>query len=74
MSHELKTRRKEIETKVELSEKELSKARTSGALGGHSRTMLLCLEREIHASKKDLALLDSQLAKWRQASLDAQKK
>jgi hypothetical protein len=73
MSHELRTRRKEIEIQVELSEKELSEARTSGALGAHSRTMLLYLERKIHASKKALASLDSQLAKSCQASCNAMK-
>jgi hypothetical protein len=29
--------------------------------GGHSHAILLQLEREIHAGKKDLALLDAQL-------------
>jgi hypothetical protein len=74
MSDATKTRRREIEIQVELSERELSETRTSGALGGHSRTMLLYLERRLHASKKDLALLDSQLSKSCQTPLDAETK
>ncbi len=62
MQYQLKARRKEIEILVELSEKELREARNSAALGGHSRALLLDLERKLRAGKKDLALLDSQLA------------
>ncbi|VFU10298.1 hypothetical protein [Methylocella tundrae] len=70
MLHELKARRKEIETLVQSSEKALVEARNSAALGGHSRAVLLHLERKVHAGKKDLARLDSQLAIGA-ASMDA---
>lgn len=71
MPHRLKARRREIKAQVELTEKNLTEARNSAALGGHSRAILLHLERRIHASKKDLALLDTQLAQFRRASFDA---
>ncbi|MFZ0495714.1 MAG: hypothetical protein WBE80_01280 [Methylocella sp.] len=53
-----KARRQEIEARLERAEKTLSATRNSAS--GHSRAVLLHLEREIHASKKDLALLDAQ--------------
>lgn len=71
MPHKLKARRKEIKAQVELTEKDLHEARNSAALGGHSRAILLHLTRRIQASKKDLALLDTQLAQFRRASFDA---
>jgi hypothetical protein len=74
MSHKLKARRKEIKTQVELTEKDLTEARNSGGLGGHSRAILLHFERKIHASKKDLALLDTQLAQFRRGSFEADAK
>jgi hypothetical protein len=60
MPHERKVRRREIEARVELAEKILCEARSSAARGGHSRAIVLQLERKIHAIKKDLALLDLQ--------------
>jgi hypothetical protein len=53
-------RREEIEARLERAEKTLSATRNSAS--GHSHAVLLHLEREIHASKKDLALLDAQSA------------
>jgi hypothetical protein len=53
-------RRKEIEARLEHAEKTLSATRNSAS--GHSRAVLLHLEREIQASKKELALLDAQAA------------
>jgi hypothetical protein len=53
-------RREEIEARLERAEKTLSATRNSA--GGRSRAVLLHLKREIHASKKDLALLDAQSA------------
>jgi len=55
-----KARRREIKARLERAEKTLSATRNSA--GGHSRAILLHLEREIHARKKDLALLDAQPA------------
>jgi hypothetical protein len=55
-----KARREEIEARLERAEKTLSATRNSAS--GHSRAVLLQVEREIHASKKDLALLDAQSA------------
>jgi hypothetical protein len=55
-----KTRREEIEARLECAEKTLSATRNSAS--GHSRAILLHLEREIQASKKELALLDAQSA------------
>jgi hypothetical protein len=51
-------RRAEIEARIERAEKTLSAARNSAS--GRSRAVLLRLEREIHASKKELAVLDAQ--------------
>jgi hypothetical protein len=53
-------RRKEIEARLEHAEKTLSATRNSAS--GHCRAVLLHLEREIQASKKELALLDAQAA------------
>jgi hypothetical protein len=53
-------RREEIEARLERAEKTLSATRNSAS--GRSRAVLLHLEREIQASKKDLALLDAQSA------------
>jgi hypothetical protein len=53
-----KARREEIEARLERAEKMLSATRNSAS--GHSRAILLHLEREIQASKKELALLDAQ--------------
>ncbi|MGB6373258.1 MAG: hypothetical protein WBF22_07695 [Methylocella sp.] len=53
-----KARRQEIEARLERAEKTLSATRNSAS--GHSRAVLLHLEREIHASKMDLELLDAQ--------------
>ncbi len=55
-----KARREEIEARLERAEKTLSATRNSAS--GHSRAVLLHLEREIQASKKDLAMLDLQAA------------
>jgi hypothetical protein len=55
-----KARREEIEARLEHAEKTLLATRNSAS--GHSRAVLLHLEREIQASKKDLALLDAQSA------------
>ncbi|WGJ13054.1 hypothetical protein QEV83_09940 [Methylocapsa sp. D3K7] len=57
MPHDPHTRRRQIKARLEKAEKTLSATRSSA--GGHSRAVLLHLEREIHASKKDLALLDT---------------
>lgn len=62
MQDELRARREQIEGFVRVSENDLREARNSAALGGHSRAVLLQLERRLHAGKRDLALLDSQLA------------
>jgi hypothetical protein len=53
-------RRQELKARLERAEKTLSATRNSAS--GHSRAVLLHLEREIQASKKDLALLDAQSA------------
>ncbi|HUB64007.1 MAG TPA: hypothetical protein VL996_06090 [Methylocella sp.] len=58
MSHEHEERRQEIKARLESAEKALSATRSTA--GGHSRAIRLHLEREIHARKKDLALLDMQ--------------
>ena len=55
-----KARREEIEARIERAEKTLSATRNSAS--GHSRAVLLHLEREIQASKKELALLDARSA------------
>ena len=55
-----KARREEIEARLERAEKTLSATRNSAS--GHSRAILLHLEREIQTSKKELALLDAQSA------------
>jgi hypothetical protein len=60
MPQGFKARREEIEARLEHAEKTLSATRNSAS--GHSRAVLLHLEREIQASKKDLALLDAQSA------------
>ncbi|MGH6810860.1 MAG: hypothetical protein ACREDM_00470 [Methylocella sp.] len=60
MPHGRKARREEIEARLERAEKTLSATRNSAS--GHSRAVLLHLEREIHASKKELAMLDAQAA------------
>lgn len=60
MPRERKARRLEIKARLERALKTLSATRSSA--GGHSRAILLHLEREIHARKKDLALLDAQPA------------
>ena len=60
MPQRRKARREEIEARLERAEKALSATRNSAS--GHSRAVLLHLEREIQASKKELALLDAQAA------------
>jgi hypothetical protein len=55
-----KAHREEIEARLERAEKTLSATRNSAS--GHSRAVLLHLEREIHASRRELALLDAQSA------------
>lgn len=60
MPHDLIARRLRIQARLERAEKSLTATR--GTASGHSRAILLHLEQEIHASKKDLALLDLQLA------------
>jgi hypothetical protein len=60
MPHDPHARRRQIKARLEQAEKTLSATRSS--VGGHSRAVLLHLEREIHASKKDLALIEVQLA------------
>jgi hypothetical protein len=60
MPHDPHTRCRQIKARLEQAEKTLSTTRNSA--GGNSRAVLLHLEREIHASKKDLALLEVQLA------------
>jgi len=54
------TRREEIEARLERAAKTLSATRNSAS--GRSRAVLLDLEREIHASKKELSMLDAQAA------------
>ncbi|PNG26584.1 hypothetical protein CR492_07825 [Methylocella silvestris] len=58
----LRARREEIALLVRHSEDDLTEARNSPALGGRSRSILLQLERRLHANRKDLAALDAQLA------------
>ncbi|HUI20270.1 MAG TPA: hypothetical protein VLZ74_04430 [Methylocella sp.] len=60
MSNDREARRQEIKARLERAEKNLSATRSSA--DGHSRAIRLHLEREIHARKKDLALLDEQSA------------
>jgi hypothetical protein len=60
MPHDPHTRHRQIKARLEQAEKTLSATRNSA--GGHSRAVLLHLERQIHASKKDLALIEVQLA------------
>jgi hypothetical protein len=60
MSQGRKARRQELKARLERAEKTLAATRNSAS--GHSRAVLLRLEREIHASKRDLALLDAQSA------------
>ena len=55
-----KARREEIEARLECAEKTLSATRNSAS--GHSRAVLLHLEREVQANKRELALLDAQSA------------
>jgi hypothetical protein len=55
-----KTRREEIKARLERAAKTLSATRNSAS--GHSHAILLHLEREIQASKKELALHDAQAA------------
>jgi hypothetical protein len=50
-------RRRQIKARLEQAEKTLTATRSSA--GGHSRAVRLHLEREIHASRKDLDLLDT---------------
>ena len=64
MRDELEARRKQIEILVQISEQDLRETRNSAALGGHSRAVLLHLERKVQAGKRDLALLDLQLASF----------
>jgi hypothetical protein len=61
MLQELKTLRKKIATEIQVFEKDLYEARNSAALGGSSRAFLLHLQRKVHGSKKQLALLDAQM-------------
>jgi hypothetical protein len=60
MPQRRKTRRQEIEARLARAEKTLSATRNSAS--GHSRAVLLHLEREVQASKKELALLDARSA------------
>jgi hypothetical protein len=60
MPQRRKTHRQEIEARLERAEKMLSATRNSAS--GHSRAVLLHLEREVQASKKELALLDARSA------------
>jgi hypothetical protein len=60
MPQRRKTDRQEIEARLERAEKMLSATRNSAS--GHSRAVLLHLEREVQASKKELALLDARSA------------
>jgi hypothetical protein len=55
-----KARRQELKARLERAEMTLSATRNSAS--GRSRAVLLHLEREIQASKKELALLDAQAA------------
>jgi hypothetical protein len=64
MRDELEARRKQIEIMVQMSEQDLRETRNSAALGGHSRAVLLHLERKVQAGKRDLARLDMQLASF----------
>jgi hypothetical protein len=64
MRDELEARRKQIEILVQISEQDLRETRNSAALGGHSRAVLLHLERKVQAGKRDLAQLDLQLASF----------
>ncbi len=69
MRHELEARREQIQILIRASESELRETRNSAALGGHSRAVLLHLERRLHAGKRDLALLDLQLAEFASADV-----
>ena len=60
MPQKIRAQREEIKAQADRHEKTLAEARSSAALGGHSRALLLHLERKLHQVKKDLALLDSQ--------------
>jgi hypothetical protein len=60
MPNDQDSRRQEIKARLERAEKDLSATRSSA--DGHSRAIRLHIEREIHARKKDLALLDEQPA------------
>lgn len=62
MFQELKALRKKIKTQIKMFEKDLLEARNSAALGGNCRGFLLHLERQVHGGKKELALLDAQMA------------
>jgi hypothetical protein len=64
MNDELRARREQIEILVRVSENDLREARNSAALGGHSRALLLHLERKLQAGRRDLASLDLQLARF----------
>lgn len=55
---ERKERLEKIKARLEQAEKTLSATRSTA--GGHSRAIRLHLEREIHASKKDLEMLELQ--------------
>lgn len=59
MPKEHKARRREIKARLDRAEKTLCATRSSA--GAQSRAIRLHLEREIHASRRDLALLDVQM-------------
>ncbi len=65
---QLRAQREEIALLIRHSEHDLTEARNSPALGGRSRSILLQLERKLHANRKDLATLDAQLATAAMAS------
>lgn len=71
MSHhsvELRVRRDAIAQMVKLSEHDLIAVRNSAALGGHSRAILLQLERKLHAERKTLAEIEAALTQAAQAA------
>lgn len=60
---DLKVRREAVAQMIRQSEDDLSEVRNSAALGGNSRTILLHLERQLHAGRKTLAAIDAELAR-----------
>jgi hypothetical protein len=58
----IEARCKEVEARIRIDEQALAEARTSAALGGNSKAMLLHLERGIQEGRKTLVQLQAQIA------------